>query len=207
VPNGINSAPQVGTDSQREMADLDHAPTVLLYTRFFEFQLERIVGVFQQISEARPDVRFLIVGKGLFGEQDRFLDLCQSAGLEKAVEYAGWVAGETLPAFFNRADVAVYPFDDTLINRCKCAAKLRDLMAAGLPVVAEAVGQNAIMITHGESGVLVRSGDVQAMAQAILDLLDDAALRTRLGQGARRHILAHLTWERLSEQVEMAYLG
>ncbi|MBN1582938.1 MAG: glycosyltransferase family 4 protein [Anaerolineae bacterium] len=218
VPNGINRA-QVGAGSQRASTDLSqvgmgdqqtqfvHSPTVLLYTRFFEFQLGRVVRVFQQISEIKPEVRFLVVGKGLFGEQDRFLALCQAAGLGNTVEYAGWVESETLPAYFDRADVAVYPFDDTLINRCKCAAKLRDLMAAGVPVVAEAVGQNAIMITHGESGWLVRPGDAGAMVQAVLGLLDDPVLRARLGQGARQHILAHLTWERLSEQVEMAYLG
>jgi len=208
VPNGINRV-QAGLDLRRNDANqqphFGRAPTVLLYTRFFEFQLERVVRVFQQISATRPEVRFLVVGKGLFGEQDRFLALCQAAGLGKAVEYTGWVESETLPAYFARADVAVYPFDDTLINRTKCAVKLRDLMAAGVPVVAEAVGQNAIMVVHGESGWLVAPGDAQAMAQAVLGVLDDPALRARLGDGARRHILEHLTWERLSEQVEKAY--
>jgi glycosyltransferase involved in cell wall biosynthesis len=184
-----------------------HLDTVLLYTRFFEFQLERVVRVFQLIHAAKPETHFLIVGKGLFDEQDRFLALCQAAGLQDAVEYAGWVEGETLAACLNRGDVALYPFDDTLINRTKCAAKLRDLMAAGVPVVAEAVGQNAIMVTHGESGLLVRAGDARAMAQAALDLLDDAALRARLGLGAQRTILEHFTWGKLSEQVEKAYLG
>jgi glycosyltransferase involved in cell wall biosynthesis len=45
------------------------------------------------------------------------------------------------------------------------------------------------------------------MAEAVLVLLDDGALRAKLGQGARRHIREQLTWERLSERVERAYLA
>ncbi len=203
VPNGSGGA---RTWERRGAPDEAAHPTVLLYTRFFEFQLERVVQVFRQIYQSKPETRFLIVGKGLFGEETRFVELCRAAGLQDAVEDVGWVDGEALPRYLAQADVAVYPFDDTLVNRAKCAAKLRDLMAAGVPVVAEAVGQNVVYITHNVSGLLAPPGDAASMARLAVMALDDAALRRRLSEGAQRYIRDNLTWDILAERVEAAYL-
>jgi len=204
VPNG-KSESQVANCEPR-MAQPE-AERVLLYTRFFEFQLERLVAVLRRIRGARPGVCFLIVGKGLFGEETRFLELCQAAGLMEAVEYVGWVEAEALPGYFAQADVAIYPFDDTLVNRAKCAFKLLDLMAAGVPVVAEAVGQNAVTVEHGVSGLVVPPGDGEAFAAAVIRLLNNPDLREQLSLGARCRIRESLTWERLTLQVECAYAG
>jgi glycosyltransferase involved in cell wall biosynthesis len=211
VPNGVSEL-QI-TDCRLQIAEGKlqiadcKSQTVLLYTRFFEFELERVVELFRQVREARPGARFLIVGQGLFGEEQRFLELCQAAGLAEAVEYAGWVEVEALPGYLARADVAVYPFDDTLINRAKCAMKLLDLMAAGVPVVAEAVGQNAAAIEHGVSGLLAPPGEGDVFAAAVIRLLDDPALRQQLSHGAQRRLRECFTWERLAAQVEQAYKG
>ena len=200
VPNGVQGSRLEGSRFRR-----GDGKTVLLYTRFFEFGLERVVAVFRRVREARPGVRLLIVGKGLSGEERQFLELCQVAEVAEAVEYAGWGEAEALPDYFAQADVAVYPFDDTLINRSKCAVKLLDLMAAGVPVVAEAVGQNAVTIEHGVSGLLVPPGDEAVFAAAVTRLLDDPDLRERLSHGARCRVREHFTWESLAVRVERAY--
>ena len=204
VPNGVGELQITSHGSRSRQRD---GKTVLLYTRFFEFELERVVEVFRQVHETKPEVRFLIVGQGLFGEERRFLELCQSAGLAERVEHAGWVETESLPGYFARADLAVYPFDDTLINRTKCAVKLLDLMAAGVPIVAEAVGQNAMTVEHGVSGLLVPPGDGVAFAEAVVRLLDDPGLGQRLSLGAQRRLREYFVWERLAAEVEHAYTG
>jgi glycosyltransferase involved in cell wall biosynthesis len=122
-----------------------------------------------------------------------------------AITYLGWVSPETLPGCFSQATLAIYPFDDTLVNRSKCAVKLLDLLAAGVPVVAEAVGQNREYIRHGETGWLVEPGDVAAFADAVVNLLADAPLRQRLGEAAARDLRERFAWEHLVETVERAY--
>ena len=203
VPNGVNGSQMV--DRKSEIVE-QKAQTVLLYTRFFEFELERVVEVFRRVHTARPEARFLIVGQGLFGEETRFLEMCRAVGLADAVEYAGWAEPQVLPDYFARADLAVYPFDDTLVNRAKCAVKLLELMAAGVPVVAEGVGQNAFTIEHGISGLLVPPDDERIFAATVICLLDDPDLRERLSQGAQHRLLKDLTWNRLAAEVEHAYV-
>lgn len=219
VPNGVVQHSQgngpVGQEraaraalgqSVRERYGLGERPVVLLYTRFFEFDPARAVDVWRHIAQEMPEARLLVVGQALYARDDeRFDRLIGETGLAGSVARAGWVAQGELPAHFAAADVAVYPFDDTLINRCKCAVKLIDLLAAGVPVVADAVGQNAEYIAHNETGILVESGDTEAMATATLDMLRQEEARRALGEAAAARVAEHLAWTVLVDRVVVAY--
>ena len=101
--------------------------------------------------------------------------------------------------------MAIYPLDDTLINRTKCSVKLIDLLSAGVPVVADAVGQNAEYIRHDVTGILVASGDVEAMVQAVIELLRNREKAERLGSCAAQEMLTRFSWNRLVPGVERIY--
>ncbi len=201
VPNGISSVNTVGACLERP----SDPPTLLLYTRFFEFSLERLARLFARIAEQQPTLKFVIVGQGFYGEEKTFVRLLQTTCASERVTWLGWLPPNDLPDVFAHATVAIFPFDDTLLNRTKCAVKLTDLLSAGVPVVAEAVGQNIEYIVHGESGLLVRSGDEAAFVAAIAQLLDDAALRERLSVGARQRMGEQFNWDQLVTEVEAAY--
>lgn len=225
VENGSRDADPVhhSTSSIERAESGDGHPVILLYTRFFEFPVSRVIDVLCRVRRRIPGARLLIVGKGLFGEEEDLLHLADRSGLTVArrstcsaqpgrrlahdVTYVGWVPSQSLPAYFARADVAIYPFDDTLINRTKCAVKLLDLLAAGVPVVGEAVGQNREIIRHGETGWLVPWGEVGSFAEAVARLLEDAGLRDRLGRAAARDVRERFAWGRLVQTVERAYGG
>ena len=219
IPNGVSSSSfsilHPPSSTLHPPSPILHPPSsILLYTRFFEFPVSRVIELLQRVRERVPGARLLVVGKGLFGEEEELFRLAAQSGLTVThhvsrftsdVTYCGWVPSDTLPRYFAQADLAIYPFDDTLVNRAKCAVKLRDLLAAGVPVVAEAVGQNREMIRHGETGWLVDPGDVPSFAEAVMRLLEDAQLRQRLGQAAARDVRERFAWERLVETVERAY--
>lgn len=206
VPNGATARPEGNGAGVRQALGLGEAPVLLLYTRFFEYDLARLVDVVARVSAEVPEMRLLVVGKGLYAWDDaHFNALVAEEGLDEVVVRAGWVPLEQLPDHFSAADVALYPFDDTLITRTKCSAKLLELLAAGLPVVADAVGQNAEAIVHRETGWLVRDEDAEAMAAAVIALLRDDDLRARLGWAARQRTLARLGWDVLARRVLRAY--
>jgi len=206
VPNGMDADESAGGDGSavRARHDLGESPVMLLYTRFFEFRSERVVEIVRRVVDRVPHSRLLVVGKGLFGEEKRFFELARQAGLGDAVRYAGWVPSAELPDYFSASDVALYPYDDTLINRAKCSVKLIELMAAGLAIVADRVGQNGEYIEHGESGLL-SDGSPDRFAAAVAKVLNDGELRRRLGKGARDRIGSDFSWARLAQTVEGAY--
>ncbi|HWQ12454.1 MAG TPA: glycosyltransferase, partial [Roseiflexaceae bacterium] len=145
-----------------------------------------------------------VVGRGERGEERELLRLAARAGLAALVDYRGWLEPAAIPAVLAASDVALAPLDDTLINRARGLAKLLELMAAGLPVVASRVGQAAEYIEDGRSGLLVPPGDPGSLARAALALLGDAGLRARLGAGALARAAAY-RWDALAEVAERAY--
>ena len=226
VPNGLWSAePSTGLPSTglkpgwlqhsipgpqkiREEFGLGDGPVLLLYTRFVEFRPDRPIRVLKRVVSAVPTARLLVVGQGLRGEEAHLLQAAQAAGVQDHVIYASWLTGKALAHAFAAADLALYPYDDTLLNRTKCSAKLIDLMAAGVPVIADAVGQNVEYIVSGQSGVLVPPGDIEAMAAAAVELLcAPPNVRAALGQAAAQRVRQVFAWERLVLEVERAYGG
>jgi glycosyltransferase involved in cell wall biosynthesis len=190
-------------------------PTLLLYTRFFEYDVERLWRIVAGVRARLPDLRLWVVGKGFFAEEEALLALARAAGWRAAeglspapdadLVYAGLVPAEALPAHFAQADVALYPFDDTLLNRTKCPVKLLDLLAAGVPIVADAVGQVAESIRHGETGWLIPPGDDAAFIEAVTTLLRDAPLRQSLGEHAVHDARTRFAWDTLAPIAEAAY--
>ena len=201
VPNGVRRST---FDVRRSVRP---ASCILLYTRFFEFPVSRVLEVLRRVREEVGEAEMVVVGKGLFGEEEVLLREAERAGLRDAVEYVGWVEPEALPGYFAQAALAIYPFDDTLVNRAKCPVKLLDLLAAGVPVVAEGGGEVREVIRHGETGWLVAPGDVEGFAAAVVRLLEDGELRERLGRAAARDVRTGRSWDRLAERVERAYGG
>ncbi len=205
VPNGMpNSQFTMHNAPFKKPSD---SLCILLYTRFFEFKIERVIEVLRRVITHVPDAKLLVVGKGFCGEEEQLLKQADAIGLRGSIEYAGWTPLELLADFFAQANVAIFPFDDTLINRTKCSVKLIDLLAAGVPVIADAVGQNSEYIRHAETGVLVPSGDVDAMAQAVIDLWHAPERREALGAAAARDMRVRFDWARLAEDVERLYAG
>jgi phosphatidyl-myo-inositol dimannoside synthase len=66
--------------------------------------------------------------------------------------------------------------------------------AHGLPIVAHAIGGVPEAVINGETGILVAPGDTQGLTRAFASLLDDPALRRKLGEAARTRALSH-TWK------------
>jgi len=82
---------------------------------------------------------------------------------------------------------------------------LLEAMAMELPAVATAVGGVGDAIDDGDNGLLVPAGDVGALAAALRRLVQDPALRERLGRAARRTIEAQFTLSRRVAAEEAIY--
>ncbi len=180
-------------------------PRVLVYTRFVEFSPERLVDTFAAILDRAPQTTFLVAGLGLSGEEQDVRRLVDQRGLAEQVRVtAAWVRAENKAGYFGAADLALYLLDDNLLNRTKCPVKLLELTAAGVPVVADCVGQAAEYVQDGKTGVLVAAGNVTAMADAAVSLLSDRAGRARMSEAARAVAAERWTWDAWLPEVERA---
>jgi glycosyltransferase involved in cell wall biosynthesis len=207
LPNGVDDlAPGDGTRVRAKLGIPADALVVLLYTRFFEFDQGRLHRIFAGICRQVPGVRVLVVGKGRSGEEEQLAEAARTLGFEQSLCMAGWVEPEEIPDYLAAGDVALYPFADTLVNRAKCPAKLAEIMRAGVPVVADNVGQLIEYIKPGISGLLCNPDDWREMADRAADLLGDPEKRHLLGDNGRRRMLENFSWHCLAAQLNEFYM-
>jgi glycosyltransferase involved in cell wall biosynthesis len=181
------------------------APVVLLYSRFFEFDQAKLAAVFSGIHHQVPTVRFLVVGRGRNNEEALLLEAARAGGYAGNLLMAGWVEPGELPDYLSAGDVAIYPFADTLVNRCKCPAKATELLMAGCPLVADRVGQLAEYVQAGVSGMLCEPDDWDGMAGEAVALLQDAERQRAIGEAGRTYLLTTFAWKTFAGKLDGFY--
>ena len=97
--------------------------------------------------------------------------------------------------------------EDTLLDRTKCPVKLADMLAVGVPVVAEAVGQVPEYVVNGRNGTTFPTGDVVGITNEIINLLQNPERQAQLSARAQSHIAEHFRWDRLSARLLPIYEG
>jgi glycosyltransferase involved in cell wall biosynthesis len=148
------------------------------------------------LARERPEVRLAIVGDGPC--RDTLVARARRDDLRGHVIFTGWQ--RDLPPILTDMDVAVL----TSLNEGTPVALIEGA-AAGRPAVATNVGGVREVVEDGVTGHLVPHGDPVAFADACGRLLDDEALRTRMGAAAREHVRTAFSTERLCREVEALY--
>jgi glycosyltransferase involved in cell wall biosynthesis len=121
------------------------------------------------------------------GDIEKTRSAIQTLGIEHRVEIPGWVGSDDVVKLLQNADILVLPsFAENL------PMSVIEGMAAGLAVIATPVGAVEDIIKDGDTGLLVPPGDAVALAAALKRLLDDPALRQRLGKAAQKFHAEHL---------------
>jgi glycosyltransferase involved in cell wall biosynthesis len=206
LPNCVEEVPEIDGAAQRKKLGIAaDVPLLLLYTRFFEFRQERLHELFATICRELPAVHFMVIGKGRNREEELLKQAAVERGFDRALTLLGWVEPEQLPELLASADLAVYPFEDTLINRAKCPAKLTELLRSGIPVVADNVGQIPEYLAPELRSFLCQPGDVNSMAKHCMELLNNRGGCRELGRSAKEFILQHFRWLDYAAKLEQFY--
>ena len=164
-------------------------PNRLLFVGIIEERkgLTHLVDALARLARTRAGLKLAIAG--IPGRGGTAYDTAVRAsvvrqGLQPHIEYLGFLKPDAVAREMARAAMVVVPSLEEMF--CNVAA---EAMAAGRPVVASRVGSLPQLVEDGQTGLLVPVADHVTLANAIEQLLDDGALRTRLGAAARAKAL------------------
>ena len=144
--------------------------------------------VLPRIREVFPDVSFTIAGK--WPPQE----LYQLTREDPRVTITGFVPD--IRPYLNRASVYVAP----MVSGSGIKNKILEAWAVAKPVVATPISCGGLAVSPGETLLVARGPE--AFARAVIRLLRDPGLRERIGRQARKHVLAHYTWQRQARRLE-----
>jgi glycosyltransferase involved in cell wall biosynthesis len=147
------------------------------------------------VSKIYPRARFIFAGVGeLRPELDR---LVKKLGISEKVIFVGNV--KSIPGFLGLLDIFVLPSLDEGFG-----IVILEAMTAGLPVVASRVGGIPEIVNENETGFLVEPANSEALAQAIIKLIDDKELRVRMGDLAKAKVKKFSSKE-MTKKIEKVY--
>lgn len=142
-----------------------------------------------QVCKRRSDVCFIVVGDGDSTYVSQLKQMACELGIEQKVNFLGQVGN--VPALLKQVDMLVHSMPYESFGRVFVEA-----MAARKPVVAFNSGGAAEIVVNGETGILVPSDDIDAMADAVCRLLDNPESRKRMGEAGRRRVETSYTLQR-----------
>ncbi len=181
LPNGLNMEwmdAKVDRSAARAKFELpSDGPVVLFLARLVESK--RPLDLLHAAARVEAPARFVFAGDG---SQRR---ACEQAARElrltERTHFLGTVAHDDVPTLMAAADVFVST--STLTNR---ALPTCEAMICGVPVIAYDTGDTTTVVRDEATGLVVKDGDVDALAAAIGRLLGDEQRRARLAEAARR---------------------
>ena len=149
-----------------------------------------------RVAQHYPDVRFFIAGEG--PERAKLESLCEILNMRSKLFFLGHVS--RMPVYLSSLDLYVQPSRSEGLS-----LSLLEAGAAGLPLIASAVGGIPEIIQHGKTGILVPAEDVVALEKAISWLISQPESREKLGLGAAVDVKSRFAEEKMLKETEKVY--
>lgn len=186
IPNGVDGRrfrPQDPGDALRRTLGLEGAFVFVSVCRLLEKKgVDHAIRALAIVAADHPEVRMLVVGSGPF--EDALKELARSCGVAEKVVFRGAAPDAELVDHYGLGDVFVMP-NRALANGDTEGFGLvfLEANACGLPVIAGRDGGSTDAVQHGVNGLVVDGRSVDEIAEAMMLLRENRALRERLRDG------------------------
>jgi glycosyltransferase involved in cell wall biosynthesis/peptidoglycan/xylan/chitin deacetylase (PgdA/CDA1 family) len=208
IHNGIQTNVDVSAvevERLRRLAALE--PHTFVATAVANFRhvkgIDTLVRAVALVTRQAPNVKILVAGSfGANAEGQAYAEsvrrLVDKLGVGQWITFLGQI--DDVPALLQLTDLFVLPSRSEGLSNA-----LLEAMRAGLPCIATAVGGNPEVVLDRKTGYLIPPDDPEALAECILGLIADPALRARMGAASRDHVLQEFSVEKMTSKVVAAY--
>jgi len=168
--------------------------TILFVGRLVERKgADDLIRAVSSLAKENDDALLEIVGAG--PEMARLKALAQSLGVDKKVRFFGNLTGRPLYERYSGAAVFAMPSRATSTDVEGFGTVYLEAALFGTPSIGTTTGGIPEAIEDGVSGLLVPAHDVEALTEALRELLGDDEKRRRMGANAQKNVLSKFTWK------------
>ncbi|MBA2660336.1 MAG: glycosyltransferase, exosortase A system-associated [Nitrosospira sp.] len=197
IPNAVNienfTMDQLPDPNLANYLGLDGKLLLGFIGSFYAYEgLNVLLQALPKMLSCNPDIRVLLVGGGSQAKELKVL--ATQLGIEDKVIFTGRVPHDQVQRYYNLIDVLVYPRLKMRLTDLVTPLKPLEAMAQGRLVVASNVGGHLELIRDGETGILFKAGDPDALALKVLDLLSRPDSWRGLRAAARSFVETQRNW-------------
>ncbi len=183
--------PNIADLDQFQYKDRKTIQPKIIVTRSLEdiYNVECVIQAFKLIHDKYPTARLGIVGDGTL--RLNLESLVMKLRLTDCITFYGRVEHSDIQNYYNEYDI--------FVNASKVdnlPGTILEAFACGLPVVTTSPGGIPHMVKDGETGILVKSGDCQSLADETIKLLKTPEKANALAKNARKEIYAY-SWDKI----------
>ncbi len=142
-----------------------------------------------------PELKLIVAGKG---DASSWIKLSQELGCEDSVCFSGYI--KDMPDLYEKSSVFVLPSRGEGISNA-----LLEAQSHGVPAVVSDIPGNRAVVVDGTTGFVTPVDDADAMAAAIIKLINDRSLRCKMGELARERMNAHYSICSVVERIVQYY--
>ena len=160
--------------------------------------LERLILAFDRVSERLENIQLVITGRRAWKYDEilrRMEDRCRGR-----IVFTDYVSEDELVALYNLCRLFVYP---SLYEGFGLPAA--EALCCGSSVVATRAGALPEIVIDGQTGILAPPADSSALAEAIIELLEDEPRRRAMAEAGREHVSKRFGWNAIAEKTEAVY--
>lgn len=161
--------------------------------------LNYLIEAAKIVSTKFKNVEFMLVGYGPLKANIAKL-ACDYGLLNNSVRFGGPYDRRQIPSILCKAKIFVLPS-----LKEGLPLSLLEAMACGKAVVASDISGINDVIMNGKNGLLIPAGNPEALADAVLTVLNDENLRGRLGRNARQLMVERYSWNIVTNKIEKVY--
>jgi len=197
IPNAVN----IENFSVGEKPDLQLAMNLGLNGKlllgfigsFYAYEgLNILLRALPKILSQNPDIQILLVGGG--PQEKELKNLAVQLGIESKVVFTGRVPHDQVQRYYNLIDVLVYPRLRMRLTDLVTPLKPLEAMAQGKLIMASDVGGHLELIQDRKTGIIFKSGNPDALATKVLDLLSRCDSWPALRAAARNYVETERNW-------------
>jgi glycogen synthase len=208
VPNAVDASSfAYGTAPDpvlRQALGLQGALVLGFVGSFYAYEgLAMLLQLASRLRTRLPQLHILLVGGG---PQEAALQAQAAAlGLQQGVHFAGRIAHAEVARYYSLMDVLVYPRLPMRLTELVTPLKPLEAMAMGRLLLASDVGGHRELLGAQCAGQLFRAGDVAALEQALLALLERRAQWPQMRRAARQHVEQERSWTASAARYRAVY--
>lgn len=155
------------------------------------------IDCFCLLRKSYKHIYFDIVGDGIY-KQD--LEAIVNSYKDPHIRLKSWIEPDKMPQYLSGTHIGLFPVvQDNKFNRAKSPTKIFEYFACGLPVIACNIGEAKHIIHNAQDGFLANNS--QEFTLRMRNLIEDKALRQRIGDNALKKIQNNYSLEVLGKQL------